>query len=281
MKKTVKILIFIIALMISTSAYSEVTVKKGATSQLAEVYVTHSTTGAGLTGLVYNAAGLTCYYYRSGAASSTVISLATMTLGTWATGGVIVVDGTNMPGMYQIGIPNAALITGTEGGKLYCQGAADMKQLITTVNLVDNIESDTYTRIGTAGAGLTNIDLPNQTMDITGSISGSIGSVGSGGITATSIATDAITDTKITDTLEKRMGWVAAIDLTSNAGTFVLSLNSEGVSVTNQFRGMKLYCGNESREIVASASGTPDTVTTEPFNPWPAAPTSSTCTVRN
>lgn len=37
--------------------------------------------------------------------------------------------------------------------------------------LVDTAE------IGTAGAGLSNIDLPNQTMDITGNLSGSVGSV--------------------------------------------------------------------------------------------------------
>lgn len=36
---------------------------------------------------------------------------------------------------------------------------------------------DSFARIGAAGAGLTNIDLPNQTMDITGSLSGSVGSV--------------------------------------------------------------------------------------------------------
>ena len=36
---------------------------------------------------------------------------------------------------------------------------------------------DSFARIGLAGAGLTNIDLPNQTMDITGSLSGSVGSV--------------------------------------------------------------------------------------------------------
>lgn len=41
---------------------------------------------------------------------------------------------------------------------------------------VDDIETDTA-EIGTAGAGLTNINLPNQTMDITGSLSGSVGSV--------------------------------------------------------------------------------------------------------
>lgn len=36
---------------------------------------------------------------------------------------------------------------------------------------------DSFARIGVAGAGLTNIDLPNQTMDITGNLSGSVGSV--------------------------------------------------------------------------------------------------------
>lgn len=39
---------------------------------------------------------------------------------------------------------------------------------------------DSFARIGVAGAGLTNIDLPNQTMDITGDITGNVsGSVGS------------------------------------------------------------------------------------------------------
>ena len=64
--------------------------------------------------------------------------------------------------------------------------------------------------IGAAGAGLTNINLPNQTMDIVGnitgnlsgsvgsvtgavgSVTGAVGSVSAGGITAASIATDAI-----------------------------------------------------------------------------------------
>ena len=65
-----------------------------------------------------------------------------------------------------------------------------------------DIETDTA-EIGTAGAGLTNINLPDQTMNITGDITGSlsgsvgsvtgaVGSVASGGITAASIAADAI-----------------------------------------------------------------------------------------
>jgi len=56
----------------------------------------------------------------------------------------------------------------------------------TDIQLVDTVTTytgntpqtgDSFARIGVAGAGLTNIDLPNQTMDITGNLSGSVGSV--------------------------------------------------------------------------------------------------------
>jgi len=43
-------------------------------------------------------------------------------------------------------------------------------------NKQTDIETDTA-EIGTAGAGLTNINLPNQTMDITGSLSGNVGGI--------------------------------------------------------------------------------------------------------
>jgi hypothetical protein len=54
---------------------------------------------------------------------------------------------------------------------------------------------DSFARIGVAGAGLTNIDLPNQTMDIVGNITGNLsGSVGSvtgtvGSVTGLTVAT--------------------------------------------------------------------------------------------
>lgn len=61
--------------------------------------------------------------------------------------------------------------------------------------LVDTAE------IGVAGAGLTNINLPDQTMNITGNItgnlSGSVGSVATGGITAASFAAGAIDNAAI------------------------------------------------------------------------------------
>lgn len=56
----------------------------------------------------------------------------------------------------------------------------------TTVGIVTTLTGhtaqtgDSFARIGVAGAGLTNINLPNQTMDITGNITGNLsGSVGS------------------------------------------------------------------------------------------------------
>lgn len=85
-------------------------------------------------------------------------------------------------------------------------GTSGLAKIATDVAaiLVDTAE------IGVAGDGLTNINLPNQTMDIVGnivgnlsgsvgsvtgavgSVTGAVGSVAAGGITAASIATDAI-----------------------------------------------------------------------------------------
>jgi hypothetical protein len=83
-----------------------------------------------------------------------------------------------------------------------------------TASEIADILLDTA-EIGAAGAGLTNINLPNQTMDIIGSITGNlsgsvgsvtgavgsvtgaVGSVGAGGITASSFAANAITAAKL------------------------------------------------------------------------------------
>lgn len=93
-------------------------------------------------------------------------------------------------------------ITGTAGVKV--DDGTGPGQIALTNGAIDQTNSllghvnqtgDSFPRIGVAGAGLTNINLPNQTMDITGSLSGSVGTVtlvSANGITATSIATDAI-----------------------------------------------------------------------------------------
>lgn len=115
-------------------------IKKGTTSKLITVFIqdSSSTTGAGLTGLVYNSAGLTAYYYREGAGTgATAITLATMTLGTWATGGFIVVDATNMPGVYEIGLPDAVLASGADSVSVMLKGATNMAPLTLEIQLTD------------------------------------------------------------------------------------------------------------------------------------------------
>lgn len=86
-------------------------IKQGSTSQLAAVFIQDSsaTDGSGLTGLAYNSSGLTWYWFQSGDASATQVTPATATVGTWASGGFVEVDATNMPGVYEIGIPDAAI----------------------------------------------------------------------------------------------------------------------------------------------------------------------------
>lgn len=122
------------------------TVTKGATSVIlpVSIYDSSSTTGAKLAGLVYNTGSLTAYYNRMGASgAATAISLATATKGTWATGGFIAVDGTNMPGDYELHVPDAALVTGVNEVAIQLKGAANMVPVNLTVHLRGIDQQDT------------------------------------------------------------------------------------------------------------------------------------------
>jgi hypothetical protein len=102
--------------------------KKGTTSYRANVFIQNSslTTGAGLTGLVYNSAGLTAYQVRPGSAAA-AITLATQTVtGAFSSGGFVEVDATNMPGVYRFDIPDAVLATGVDQAVVMLKGATNM-----------------------------------------------------------------------------------------------------------------------------------------------------------
>lgn len=162
----------------------KVSIKAGTTSYLTSVFIqdTSVTNGAGLTGLVYNTASLTAYYYRKGAASAVAITLATMTLGTWATGGFIVVDGTNMPGLYQIGLPDAAVAAGATSVIVYLKGAANMAPVVFEIELtaVDNQSATAFmTSVGsvTGSVGSVTGAVGSVTGNVGGNVTGSTASV--------------------------------------------------------------------------------------------------------
>jgi hypothetical protein len=107
------------------------------TSKTQKIFIqdSSSTTGAGLGSLVFNTSGLIAYYIKEGDSSTTAISLVTATLGTWSTGGFIVVDGTHMLGAYEIDLPNACF---TALGSLfvYLEGAANMAPCVIEIQVV-------------------------------------------------------------------------------------------------------------------------------------------------
>jgi hypothetical protein len=120
---------------------ADLSILAGATSQSVNVFIqdTRVGTGAGLTGLVFNTAGLTAYYSFSGAvATATSITLNTLALITTAytSGGFKEIDATNMPGWYRLDLPNAALAT-AKGRQvsLHLQGAANMAPCVLKIEL--------------------------------------------------------------------------------------------------------------------------------------------------
>lgn len=110
---------------------------KNTTSKIVQVFIPDSSvaTGEGLTGLLYNSAGLTAYYQRENASSPVAITLATMTAGTWASGGFKEVSASNMPGVYQLGLPDAAIIEGADSVVVMLKGATDMAPVTLEIDL--------------------------------------------------------------------------------------------------------------------------------------------------
>jgi hypothetical protein len=92
-----------------------------------EVWDSSSAVGAKLAGLAHDTASLTCYYNRAGATAGTAITLDVHpTQGTWSTRGFIAIDGTNMPGIYELHVPDACLATGARFCNITLKGASNM-----------------------------------------------------------------------------------------------------------------------------------------------------------
>lgn len=133
-------------------------IQKGSTSKLARIFIQDSTLsdGSGLTGLLYNSSGLTAYYIKESQSTATAITLATMTVGTWATGGFKEIDATNLPGVYEIGLPNACLTT-NDSVLVMLKGATNMAPVVMEIQLVSFDPNDSVrmglTSIPNASAG--------------------------------------------------------------------------------------------------------------------------------
>jgi len=119
---------------------ADLAVAAGSTSVSLLIFIGDSRTsdGSGLPGLVFNSAGLTCYYDQPGQ-SAVAVTLATLAAANsaWASGGFKEVDATNMPGVYRFDPPNAAL-TGGRAVKFLFKGAANMVVTVLDIDLIND-----------------------------------------------------------------------------------------------------------------------------------------------
>lgn len=121
----------------------------GSASNIFEIFIQNSgsTVGAGLTGLVFNAASLVAYYKRDVGTVATSITLANVTtIGTFANNGLREVDSANMPGVYEFDPPNAAFNSGAKSVVFMLKGATNMAPVVLEVELTgtDNQNATTF-----------------------------------------------------------------------------------------------------------------------------------------
>lgn len=124
-------------------------IKEGTTSKIVHLFVKDSTSSSesGLTGLTSGSSGLTGYWIASGDPSATAISFVSATVGTYTSGGFVAVP--NMAGVYEFGIPNAAIDATSEGSVMVMiSGASNMEPVVFEIEL-DKIDyrSESYTSL--------------------------------------------------------------------------------------------------------------------------------------
>jgi hypothetical protein len=107
---------------------STITIAPGSTSQSIELYL-------GVTGLTASTSGLTARYNRTRTASVSIPLVARTIAQAWTSGGFAEVDATNMPGVYRLDVPDAALAAGADDVTIVVRGASGANGAVMTVKL--------------------------------------------------------------------------------------------------------------------------------------------------
>ena len=107
---------------------STITIAPGSTSQSIELYL-------GATGLTASTSGLSARYNRTRTASVSIPLVARTIAQAWTAGGFAEVDATNMPGVYRLDIPDAALAAGADDVTIVVRGASGTNGAVMTVKL--------------------------------------------------------------------------------------------------------------------------------------------------
>ncbi len=107
---------------------STITIAPGSTSQSIELYL-------GATGLTASTSGLSARYNRTRTASVSIPLVARTIAQAWTSGGFAEVDATNMPGVYRLDVPDAALAAGADDVTIVVRGASGTNGAVMTIKL--------------------------------------------------------------------------------------------------------------------------------------------------
>jgi hypothetical protein len=136
---------------------STITIAPGSTSQSIELYL-------GATGLTASTSGLSARYNRTRTASVSIPLVARTIAQAWTAGGFAEVDATNMPGVYRLDLPDAALAAGADDVTIVVRGASGTNGAVMTVKL--------------SSGGLTSAQTASAVLDAVGSSYVTAGSIG-------------------------------------------------------------------------------------------------------
>jgi hypothetical protein len=107
---------------------STITIAPGSTSQSIELYL-------GVIGLTASTSGLSARYNRTRTASVDIPLVARTIAQAWTSGGFAEVDSTNMPGVYRLDVPDAALAAGADDVTIVVRGASGTNGAVMTIKL--------------------------------------------------------------------------------------------------------------------------------------------------
>jgi len=157
---------------------SAITIAPGSTSQSIELYL-------GATGLTASTSGLSARYNRTRTASVSIPLVARTIAQAWTSGGFAEVDATNMPGIYRLDLPDAALAAGADDVTVVVRGASGTNGAVMTVKLssggltsaqtasaVWDAATASYTSNGSFGLNVLRADQQNKAGNVTLASSG-------------------------------------------------------------------------------------------------------------
>ena len=180
---------------------STITIAPGSTSQSIELYL-------GVTGLIASTSGLSARYNRTRTASVSIPLVARTIAQAWTAGGFAEVDATNMPGIYRLDLPDAALASGADDVTVVVRGASGTNGAVMTVKLssggltsaqtaaaVWDAATASYTSNGSFGLNVLRADQQNKAGNVTLHSSGNVNRVDAD-VHAIANDTDAATELK-------------------------------------------------------------------------------------